>query len=128
MRNRKEKKGAVALTAVILIVGMLLVSGVTITLLLINQTFRSRNYNDHFVSRAASRTCLEVSLFRVSFDISFTGPLSEIIGEVECYSTVSDVPGNPLQKSIEIHSTYSDLHFYDTKVVDLSTNPIQIVE
>lgn len=123
-----RKKGAVALTTVLLMVAILVVGGITVSLLGINLTFRAKNFKDHFVARTSAQNCLEQSLFTISFDFNFTGPLSYMVGDFECYSTVSNVPSFPLYKQIDIHSIYKDINFYDTKTADISVNPILIVE
>lgn len=130
MKLIKKIKGNVALTAVVVIGFMLLVTGTSVIILSMDLSIATKHFENGSKARLNTRTCFEEAMRALSDDDSFTGDLEYTYDGVSCTATVTD-DTDPNVKVVTVTSTAtSDVDYTETseKRVDISQDPIAVIE
>jgi len=125
--SQRQEKAAIALTTVIVISAILLLSGTTIVLINIDLARATKSSNATILNRLRSKGCFEEVLIRLKNDSSFTGDVDLAYDSYTCTASVSN-NANPQLKDILVSSTSGEYHYEESHIVNISTDPIQIVD
>lgn len=129
MRNIfSRKKGAIALTTTTLFLAIMIVGGISLVSVGVNLSHSAKTYNDYSFAKYGTINCLEQSLFELTFDMDFTGVVSYAEGNLSCSANILNIASFPLYKQIDLSGNFIDSNYYESKTVDLSQNPIEIIE
>ncbi len=124
----KLKRGAVALTSVIVMLAILLLAGISVSITSIDVSVISRNFESTISSKVASRTCLEEAMYKISYNILYTGNFNYVFDNVSCEVVVSNVVGQTAIKSIQVIANTSEFGINEVFFADTSTNPLTLCE
>ena len=120
-------KGYVALTAVLVMIPLLLITGINsvysnLTTLLVGKM----NY-DYELVKLNGKTCLEESVYKIKWDPTFTGTVTLDIDNWYCISNISNKPGEPGVKIIDMQiSDLNDIERNIIKELNTNTNPFEL--
>jgi hypothetical protein len=120
-------KAAVALTTLIVVSSMLLLSGVTLMMINIDLAHSNKSVNSNMINRINADSCLEEGLLRLSNDPSYTGTFSLTFEDGNCNGTISN-DTIPNTKIILIDSDFDGYTYHKEEKVNMSTNPISLVQ
>ena len=123
-----NERGSIALITVIVISGILLASGIALTLLSADLALSTENYSARIRLEGSVRTCLEESLHHIKINKSFTGLVEYSENGDSCTADVSDDPGDPNMKVIVIEAAFEEFEANRTHRVDVTTEPFQLLE
>lgn len=122
-----KMKGYVALTAVLVMIPLLLITGIelvyrNITLLSIGKI----NY-DWQILKIHSQTCLEESIYKISLDNDYIGEFIITEEYWSCTSNITDVSGEITQKIIDLEvSNTEGVSISLQKKIDTSYDPFEL--
>jgi len=122
-----KMKGYVALTAVLVMIPLLLITGIelvyrNITLLSIGKF----NY-DWQILKIHSQTCLEESIYNISLDNDYIGEFIITEEYWSCTSNITDVSGEITQKIIDLEvSNTEGVSISLQKKIDTSYDPFEL--
>jgi hypothetical protein len=120
-------KGYVALTTVLVIIPLLLITGINsvysnLTTLMIGKM----NY-DYELLKLNGKTCLEESVYKIKWNPSFTGTVTVDIDDWYCISDITDKTGEPGVKIIDMQlSDLNDIEINIVKELNTNTNPFEL--
>ena len=123
----KMNKGYIALTTVLVILPLLLITGIdslykNTTSLIVGKM----NY-DYQILRSNSETCLEEAVYKIKRGGTYTGTFTLSMDNWSCDVVVSDKVGFPGIKIIEINSSDSNsVKFSTTKELNINVDPFEI--
>lgn len=123
----KNNKGYIALTTVLVILPLLLVTGIdslykNTTSLIVGKM----NY-DYQILRSNSETCLEEAVYKIKRGGTYTGTFNISMGNWSCNVIVSDKVGFSGIKVINISSSdINDVKFSTTKELNINSEPFEI--
>lgn len=123
----KKYEGAIALTTVIIISGLLIASGITIVLTSIDLRKSTESSIGVVRSDINSRTCLEESVQRLKYDTTYTGSLSVTLTNGSCEADISD-DIDPNNKVINYTGIFEQASVEYTIRLDISEYPFSIIE
>lgn len=127
MRIKRKKKGMIALVTVIVISGILLVTGIALVLASADLAMSAKGYAAKVNLQSTMRTCLEESIYKLKFDDTFTGQISHSGSSGSCTADVSD-DINPGIKNIDVTTLYGDYTNGKLFQVDVSQEPYQLLD
>jgi len=120
-------KGYVALTTVLIIIPLLLITGVTSLYDNITVLSVSRYNYDSQVLRVNSQTCIEESIYKIKRSISFTGVLNISKENWSCVINISDKQGYTGIKILDISvEDINNTKLSLKKELDTNTNPFTL--
>lgn len=120
-------KGYVALTTVLIMLPLLMLTGITslygnITSLMVGKM----NY-DYEILKTNSETCLEEAVYRIKRSHSFSEPFDITMNDWSCSVTVEDKEGFPGIKVIHILATDENgISLIGDKELNTNTDPFEI--
>ncbi len=120
-------KGYVALTTVLVMIPILLLTGISsvynnITSLIIGKM----NY-DYQILGINAETCLEESVYRIRWNVDYTGEFTLAMDDWTCISTVSNKIDEPGIKIIEMElSDSNNIQKFVSKELNSNTNPFEL--
>ncbi len=123
-----HSRGSVALITVIVLCGILLVSGITIVLMSADLTLSTENYSARTHLDMSLRTCIEESLQRVKMDVTYTGDISFSWNGDSCSATVDDDPVIPGVKRITVDASFEEYEAQREYGYDVSVEPFEPVD
>jgi hypothetical protein len=122
-----KKKGYVALTTVLVILPLLLITGINsvysnLTTLIVGKM----NY-DYELLKLNGETCLEESVYKLKWNPNFTGTITVDIDDWYCISEITNKTGEPGIKIIDMSlSDLNDIDINIIKEVNTNTNPYEL--
>lgn len=127
-KKLKEKdlyKGGIALPTVIILTGILILTGTTLVLSSIDLRKSSKNNQYRISAQIGINNCLEESIQRLKYNPDFTGLLTVPISSGECSATVTDSL-QPGFKEVELTATSGDVYITDEYIVNITTYPFEV--
>lgn len=115
------KKGSIALTTVIVLTGILLLGGITLTLNSIDLSSGTKDYFARNLAETRLRSCIEESLLKLKSNQAFAGNVVVTYSDGNCTSVISNESATV--KILTITSTVDEYTLSEIKRVDISTDP-----
>jgi len=120
-------KGYIALTTILIIVPLLLLTGVNTLYDSITSLSISKMSYDSQILRANSESCLEESVYRIKRDPDLIGDITLTEDDWSCVINVVDKAGFPGSKTLTITSEdVNGMKFTVRKEIDTTTNPFKL--
>ena len=119
-------RATIALTTVLIISAMLLFGGIALVVSSVDSNIVSESYLN-VLSRLKARSCLEEALLKVARNTSYIGVLQIPFDDGICSANVSNDPGNPNIKIIDITSNSEQFNYQEQKKVDISVYPPLVI-
>lgn len=120
-------KGTVSLTTVLLI-GAMIVAGSTVLVLTTVDLSRSTQRFEYGTEvKTESRTCLEEAMYKLLRDPGYVGEVVYTNTDFSCVGVLSNVEGQPNQRSLTVTGRIEDYQSVQTYVIDISTEPFTIL-
>jgi hypothetical protein len=123
-----KSKGYVALTTVLVMLPLLLITGINsiysnITSLLVGKM----NY-DYQILEANAQTCLEETVYKIKWGVDYTGTFTIDMEDWSCVSTVTNKDGEPGVKTIEMELTDKNNNVEKSivKELNINSNPFEL--
>jgi|GEM_PF-5160340 len=123
---KKREKGAVALTTLIVVSAILMLTGITILLVNIDLSRATTSSNATIMNRMRLTACLEESLIRLKDNDIFIGTITMNFNSYTCESIVTD-NGSPGVKNISITSSSHEFNYQKDFQVDITTDPMTLL-
>jgi len=127
VRKFKIYKGSIALTAVIIITGILTIFGIAVVLSSADVAISAKYYEERLASDSLSRSCLEESLYRIKGSTSFVGTFAFSNGTGSCDVAISDEVGTPGVKIITVDTSVDGSSLDYEYRVDVGVSPFEIL-
>lgn len=120
-------KGYVALTTLLVILPLLLLTGIdSIYKNLTSLSVSKMNY-DYQILKSNKETCLEETVYRIKRSANYTGDFTLTMDDWSCLSTVSNNVGEPGIKTIHMElSDENNIEISVTKELNTNTNPFEL--
>ncbi|MCA9380736.1 hypothetical protein KC678_00535 [Candidatus Dojkabacteria bacterium] len=119
------KKGSVALTTVIVLMGILTLGAITLILNTIDANRVNKNLGDYAISDLKAISCVEEGILKVKQDNNYTGNFNVTIdGEEQCDGSVNDLGGQLRQ--LIVNASNESTNFYREYTIDISTSPFTV--
>lgn len=122
----KAKKAAVALTTVIIIIGILTLSGTVLVLTSIDASKNSVSTLDYHNTQIHINSCVEEAARKLNFDRNFNGFVTIDTIDLSCEYTVSTIDAN--LRLIEVRALSGKSELVKSFQADISQNPITVSE
>lgn len=122
----KAKKAAVALTTVIIIIGILTLSGTVLVLTSIDASKNSVSTLDYHNTQIHINSCVEEAARKLNFDRNFNGFVTIDTNDLSCEYTVSTIDAN--LRLIEVRALSGKSELIKSFQADISQNPITVSE
>ncbi len=120
-------KGYVALTTVLIIIPLLLLTGVDSVYKSLTTVITSRMNYDYQILKTNKETCIEETIYRVKRSVDYTGEFTLAIDDWSCISTVTNVVGEPGIKEIFMELTDSNGTVINVnKELNTNINPFEL--
>lgn len=121
------KKGYIALTTVLIVLPILLLSGIDLIYKNISLIITSKMTYDSNLLQINAETCLEESVYKIKRDYLFTGVFSMTQTGWSCETIIADKVGEPGVKLMSI-TAIDDFDNYVNiqKELNISTDPFEI--
>ncbi len=100
--KKKKQKGYIALTTVLIILPLLLLTGIDSVYKNITLLLTGKMTYDHNILEINAETCLEESVYKIKKNRTYAGVLTITQTEWSCTATISDKSGEAGVKLIEI--------------------------
>lgn len=121
------KKGYIALTTVLIVLPILLLSGIDLIYKNISLLVTSKMTYDSNLLQINAETCLEESVYKLKRDHLFTGVFTMTQTGWSCEAIIADKVGEPGVKLMSITATDdSDNYVNIQKELNISTDPFEI--
>jgi|GEM_PF-2081794 len=117
--------GSTALITVILATAILLTFGLALNKYSIDSIYSAKHFENSIFANANLHSCLDMALFELVKNSSFTGNISKRLDTYSCEISITNTSSQNI-KSIHIVSTSGDYTSDTTKNVDISKNPFVI--
>lgn len=127
-RDRKKKiRGYIALTTVLVILPLLLLSGINSIYTNITLLTSGKMQYDYNILEINTESCLEESVYKIKKNRAFVGSFSIIRDDWNCTSNISDKDGEFGVKVIEILSEDQNSNYVKVlKELNTNTDPFEI--
>lgn len=119
-------RGNIALTTVILVSALLVVSGMAVLTNAIDIAMSTKSYFNRVVTEVHTSTCVEEGMRKLVQLPTFTGSVTVTYPEGNCQVAIADVVGFPTQKTMVITTVFREYSITRTKKVDTSTSPMTV--
>jgi|SRR6185369_8776896 len=120
-----NKKGSVALTTVIVVTAILLISGVSLALTSGDLAKATKNFTNRFIAKAYSQSCLEESLLKIKS--GYTGTFTMTVDLGSCSSTVAINGSNSNYRDLTLQGVQGSNNFKETRTYDISQTPYLLI-
>lgn len=132
MRKFRLKKhtadASIALITVIIVSAILLAIGTSLVISSMDLTMSSKNALASTYSYSLRRTCLEEAMYKLRYDSSYSIGITVNTEKGTCTATILPHDTEPDMRFIDITTQYDNYTTEETKTVDLSQNPFEIVD
>ncbi len=120
-------KGYVALTTVLVILPILLLTGIDSLYRNMTTLITGKMTYDSHILKSHSETCLEETVYKIKRNIAYTGTYSLSLDNWSCEIEVEDKLGNPGIKIITIEAT-DDIgtYIFTEKELNINVDPFEI--
>jgi hypothetical protein len=121
-------RGYVALTVILVIIPVLLLTGVDSMYKSISMLIVGKMKYDYQILRTNTETCIEESVYRLKRNPSFTGDINLSNSSWSCTISVIDKSGHPNIKVLTIvtHDSFNDVKSTVKKELDTNPNPFEL--
>lgn len=120
-------KGYVALTTVLVMLPLLLLTGISSLYGNISSLIVGKMNYDYEILRTNSETCLEEAVYRIKRSHSFTGSFDIAMDNWSCTVTIGDKAGSPGIKTINIlTSDTNGITITNNKELNINVDPFEI--
>jgi len=129
MKQEQKKKiaGYIALTTVLVILPLLLLSGINTIYTNITLLITGKMQYDYNILEINAESCLEESVYKIKKNRAFTGTFTITRTDWNCTSVISDKPDNFGVKIIQITAVdQNENHVKMTKELNTNTDPFEI--
>ncbi|HKM20171.1 MAG TPA: hypothetical protein VJY47_03050 [Candidatus Dojkabacteria bacterium] len=129
MKKEQKKKivGYIALTTVLVILPLLLLSGINTIYTNITLLITGKMQYDYNILEINAESCLEESVYKIKKNRAFTGTFTITRTDWNCTSEISDKPDNFGVKIIQITAVdQNENHVKMTKELNTNTDPFEI--
>lgn len=127
--NKKDsEKGLIALTTLLIMSTVLVISGISVVYLSIDSAGVSRNYVNLNHAKSNIQSCLDEALLRITLNRNYTGSGSVVVGGITCTYNVTNHATNLNYKEISVSSSFEINHFSKVFIVDKSKTPIEVID
>ncbi len=125
--KKDTKSASVALTTVVLLSGILLVTAVAIVISNLDISMAIKNVESFNIAKLNTFSCIEESIYKLKFEPTFTGNI--VVNDLNdsCTAVVSN-DANPNYKTITSTSNTDGTNYTTTITVDISMNPFEIIQ
>lgn len=121
-------KGYVALTTILIIVPLLLLTGMDSVYRSLTTVLVGKMNYDYQILKIDGESCLEESVYRVKRNHNLTGNVQIPSGEVICDVNISNKAGVSGVKIIDITATDSNgIKIFVKKELNTNTNPFELI-
>lgn len=126
--NKKKKLvGYIALTTVLVILPLLLLSGIDTIYTNISLLISGKMQYDYNILEINAESCLEESVYKIKKNRAFTGSFVITRTDWNCTSIISDKTGHLGVKIIEVAATdENENHVKISKELNTNTDPFEI--
>lgn len=124
----KKYSGVVALTTLLVMATVLVVTGISVVYLSIDSAAVSRNYLNLNRAKSNVQSCLDEALLRITLNRNYLGSGTVTIDGASCTYTVTNHSTNSNYKVINIDSLFEANNYKDVFTVDKSVTPLEIIE
>ncbi|MDY0097337.1 MAG: hypothetical protein RBS01_03250 [Candidatus Dojkabacteria bacterium] len=120
-------KGYVALTTVLVILPILLLTGIDSLYRNMTTLITGKMTYDSHILKSHSETCLEETVYKIKRNITYTGTSTLSLDNWSCNIEVEDKLGNPGIKIITIEAT-DDIgtYYFIQKELNINVDPFEI--
>ncbi len=127
LKQRKQQKGYIALTTVLVILPILLLAGINLVYENITEMVAGKMRFDYNVLELNAETCLEEAVRKLKFNPQYTGTLNFNLTGWSCEVTVQNVPTKTGFKLLNIvASDELDNVVSINKELNTNTDPFEI--
>lgn len=125
---RTKENGNIALLLVIVLMGILLVSGVVIALMAADIAVTSKGLMTSVRLNGTVRTCLEETLFTLKSQPHYTDQVSYAHNQESCTAEITNDEILPGVKHVVIDAMVDDATMQQAFSIDVTTEPFQVIE
>ena len=121
-------KGYIALTTVLIILPLLLLTGVDSLYRNMTTLIVSKMTYDSNILESNAETCLEETVYKIKRNRTYTGTFNLSMNDWVCTIEVADKVGFPGVKLIyiEAQDTINDIYTFTQKELNINTDPFEI--
>jgi hypothetical protein len=121
-------KGYVALTTVVVMLPLLLITGINGIYRNLTSLIIGRMNYDYQILETNAQTCLEESVYKIKWEVDYTGTFTIDMTDWSCTSTVTNKDLEPGVKTIELELLDKDSNITKSIVKELNsnTNPFEL--
>lgn len=120
-------KGYIALTTILIILPLLLLSGIDSLYNNISTLIVGKMNYDYQVLKSNTETCLEESVYIIKRNPTYSNTFNLAMDNWSCTITISDKSGYPGVKIITINAEdTNDIHINFSKELNTNTDPFEI--
>jgi len=123
-------KGYVALTTVLVMIPLLLLTGINAIYSNLTSLIVGKMNYDYQILETNMETCLEESVYKIKWEVDYTGAFTIDMGDWSCTSTVTNKdpilePGIKIIE-IEITDSVNNIQRNVSKELNSNTNPFEL--
>jgi hypothetical protein len=121
-------KGYVALTTVLVILPLLLITGVNAIYSNMTSLIVGKMNYDYQILQTHAETCLEESVYKIKWGVDYTGTFTLDMEDWSCTSTVTNKDLEPGTKVIEMDLTdkNNNVQKHVVKELNINSNPFEL--
>lgn len=121
-------KGYVALTTVLVILPLLLITGVNAVYSNMTSLIVGKMNYDYQILQTNAETCLEESVYKIKWGVDYTGTFTIDMEDWSCTSTVTNKDLEPAIKVIEMDLTdkNNSAQKHVVKELNINSNPFEL--
>ncbi len=121
-------KGYVALTTVLVILPLLLITGVNAVYSNMTSLIVGKMNYDYQILQTNAETCLEESVYKIKWGVDYTGTFTIDMEDWSCTSTVTNKDLEPAIKVIEMDLTdkNNSVQKHVIKELNINSNPFEL--
>ena len=125
--KKNKVKGYIALTTVLVILPLLLLTGIDSIYTNISLLISGKMQYDYNILEINAESCLEESVYKIKKNRAFVGSFNIERTEWSCTSTITDKVGDLGMKIIKIEATdQNENHVEVSKELNTNTDPFEI--
>lgn len=124
---KKRYEGNIALTTVLVLMAILVISGTTMLMGSLDMARIANDYRDTKTLELYASSCLEEGLRKLSIDTGYTGSFEFDQNDLACDIAIATETGNPSVKIISISATVKNFYYFTSARVNITTNPISVL-
>lgn len=123
-----KSKGYVALTTVLVMIPLLLLTGINAIYNNLTSLIVGKMNYDYQILNINMQTCLEETVYKIKWEVDYTGDFTMDMGDWTCTSSVTNKDLEPDIKIIEMQLTDSINNVQKTviKEININSNPFEL--